>query len=508
MSLHRHLPSGRASGRLAQTRHSSQIAEGYLSDNSFSSTAPPSTSNLDEAAVAVEAEQTIQKFILALKPGPPLDPDEIWSMYVNIEKANALSRLAVQQLLVFTDKEAFINELMNIPERPWASPSYGKPSAHELVYGPLLKGYTTLHKAEDVQRLHNDYSAAGGVETLGTLSALFDVYRRTYQIENVKEMWPAIFALGVEYVKETPVINSSKNGPSANRLLNNILCLPLSIYIDALSAAGEHEEIARVWKTFQEHGFSFDSQNWNHLAVTLIRAGQLERAFQVVEHVILPYQDQARDLIASRNSTPNSPLMYSLEDLDKDEEEFNTTSIESQAQLKKRASWRLPSIRRNKRHAMPQLEEGEEAHADDLAYPIHVLHQISHAWNVWKIHIAVKRVFLRAIEDLREGYLPRPFGPRRGQLPHSQDFMDDNQETSAEAKELFRQLYDQYPRTYSLLHEFEIKEKRRLGRSFGRKYEYGDYLSVNGLHFYMMAYHNLDERNRTRRHFDQCGPQM
>ncbi|KAJ3808974.1 hypothetical protein F5876DRAFT_78215 [Lentinula aff. lateritia] len=370
--------------------------------------------------------------------------------------------------------EAFINELMNIPERPWASPSYGKPSALELVYGPLLKGYTTLHKAEDVERLHNDYSAAGGVETLGTLSALFDVYRRTYQIENVKEMWPAIFALGVEYVKETPVLNTSKDDPSANRLLNNILCLPLSIYIDALSAAGEHEEIAHVWKTFQEHGFSFDAHNWNHLAVTLIRAGQLERAFQVVEHVILPYQDQARDLIASRNSTPTSPLMYSLEDLDKDEEEFNTMFMESQAQLKKRASWRLPSIRRNKRHAMPQLEEDEEAHADDLAYPMHILHQISPAWNVWKIHIAVKRVFLRAIEDLREGYLPRPVGPRRGQLPHSQDFMEDNQETRAEAKELFRQLYDQYPRTYSLLQEFEIKERRRLGRSFGRKYEYGD----------------------------------
>ncbi|KAJ3797960.1 hypothetical protein GGU11DRAFT_782887 [Lentinula aff. detonsa] len=371
--------------------------------------------------------------------------------------------------------EAFVNELINIAERPWAAPSYGKPSALELVYGPVLKGYTSLQKAEDVERIHNEYSAAGGTETLGTLSALFDAYRRTFQIEKVKEMWPAIFALGVEYVKESPIADMRKDDPSANRLLNNILCLPLSIYIDALSAAGEHEAIAHVWQEFQEQGFSFDAHNWNHLAVALVRAGQLERAFQVVENVILPYQDQARDLIASRNTAPNSPLMYSMEDLDKDEEEFDITAIESQAQLRKRSSRRFLSIMRNQRHAMPQIEGEEGTHADDLAYPMHVLHQISPAWNVWKIHIAVKRVFLRAIEDLRDGYLPRPAGPiHDNQLLHAQDPMEDNGETRQEAKELFRRVYDQYPRTNALLQAFELKERRRLGRTYGRKYEYGD----------------------------------
>ncbi|KAJ4479236.1 hypothetical protein J3R30DRAFT_2735998 [Lentinula aciculospora] len=353
--------------------------------------------------------------------------------------------------------EAFIKELMSIPERPWSAPSYGKPSALELVYGPVFKGYSALRKAEDVERLHNEYSTAGGVETLGTLTALFDAYRRTFQIEKVKEMWPAIFALGVEYVKETPVIDMSNDDPSANRLLNTILCLPLSIYVDALSAAGEHEEIARVWKAFQDQGFSFDAHNWNHLAIALIRAGQLEH--------------QARDLIASRNTTPTTPLSYSLEELDKDEEGVDTIVIESQAQLRKRASRRLPSILRNRRHAIPLLEEEEQMHADDIVYPMHILHQISPAWNVWKIHFAVMRVFLRTIEDLREGYLPRPVKPN---LMYTEDIAENNEETREEAKALFRRLYDLYPRTYALLHGFEVRERRRLGGSYGQRYEYGD----------------------------------
>ncbi|KAJ3776741.1 hypothetical protein FB446DRAFT_842234 [Lentinula raphanica] len=373
--------------------------------------------------------------------------------------------------------EAFINELINIPERPWAAPSYGKPSALELVYEPVIKGYTSLQKAEDVERIHEQYVAEGGTETLGTLSALFDAYRRTFQIEKIKEMWPAIFALGLEYVKDSPVMDTNKDDPSTERLLNNILCLPLSIYIDALSVAGEHETIARVWQDFQEKGFTFDAHNWNHLVVALIRAGQLERAFQVVENVIIPYQDQARNLIASRNTSPSSPLMYSLDELDKDEDEVDLTAIESQAQLKRRSSKRFISIMRNQRQAMPQLEDEEGTHTDDLAYPMHVLHQISPAWNVWKIHIAVKRVFLRAIEDLRDGYLPRPTAPHSGQpgQPNrSLEPEDDEEDIRDEAKKLFRRLYDQYPRTSAMLQAFEVRERRRLGRTYGRKYEYGD----------------------------------
>ncbi len=56
--------------------------------------------------------------------------------------------------------------------------------------------------------------------------------------------------------------------------------------IDLLSSAGRHEEIAKIWARAKKDGFGFDSDNWNHLAASMARAGQLEEALSVVEHVL------------------------------------------------------------------------------------------------------------------------------------------------------------------------------------------------------------------------------
>ncbi len=56
--------------------------------------------------------------------------------------------------------------------------------------------------------------------------------------------------------------------------------------IDLLSSAGRHEEIAKLWSRAKNDGFGFDSDNWNHLAASMARAGQLEEALSVVEHVL------------------------------------------------------------------------------------------------------------------------------------------------------------------------------------------------------------------------------
>ncbi|KAF9077024.1 hypothetical protein BDP27DRAFT_1283937 [Rhodocollybia butyracea] len=359
--------------------------------------------------------------------------------------------------------ENFVKELMGLPQKPWDVPSYGKPSALELVYGPVLKGYSVMAMPEEVERINLEYLSAGGIETLGTLSAQFDAYRRTHQIDKVKELWPEIFRLGVEYVNEHPRFNATENDPTEKRLLNNVLCLPLSIYIDALSVAGEHDEIAHVWKEFQDHGFTFDAHNWNHITVALIRAAQLERAFQVVESVILPYQDQAYELIATREMHPTTPLTFT----EKPDDEPDLLALGSQAQLRKPAASRLPLIRRNLRYAMSQIEEDEEVHADDLAYPIHVLHQISPAWNVWKVHGSVIRVLVDALENLRDGYLPKPVNLSEG-LPQ-RDYSEDNEETRAQAKELLHRVYAQYPRTCQMLQNFQLRQTQREQQGRFRK---------------------------------------
>ena len=70
------------------------------------------------------------------------------------------------------------------------------------------------------------------------------------------------------------------------------LQLPLSIYIDALSYAGLDTEVALVWHDLYKKRQRFDSNNWNHFTISLICAGQLLPAFEIVEKVFLQYMDE------------------------------------------------------------------------------------------------------------------------------------------------------------------------------------------------------------------------
>ncbi|CDS00058.1 hypothetical protein [Sporisorium scitamineum] len=56
-----------------------------------------------------------------------------------------------------------------------------------------------------------------------------------------------------------------------------------------------------MWARAKKDGFGFDSDNWNHLAASMARAGQLEEALSVVEHVL--YHDPPNALMRSRLSS-------------------------------------------------------------------------------------------------------------------------------------------------------------------------------------------------------------
>ncbi len=77
-----------------------------------------------------------------------------------------------------------------------------------------------------------------------------------------------------------------------------LLCMPISLMIDVLSTAGRHEEIARIWTRAKQDGFGFDASNWNHLAASMARAGQLEEALSVVERVL--YHEPPRSWMHER----------------------------------------------------------------------------------------------------------------------------------------------------------------------------------------------------------------
>ncbi|TFK43766.1 hypothetical protein BDQ12DRAFT_675515 [Crucibulum laeve] len=367
--------------------------------------------------------------------------------------------------------EAFVKSLMEGPaeNRLWEHHAHGRDSALAQIYGPLLDAYAKMKQVEDVERLFHDMLKAGGEPSLGILANVLDAYRRTFNIDRILELWPQIFDLGLRYAKADSLFEGSDFDITRSRLQSNILCIPLSIYIDALSAAGLHAAIAEVWKRFQVHGFSFDSHNWNHMAVALIRAGEPARAFEVLERVIIPYQLQSEKLRGAREPSPSSPLSF-------DEPAEPETLVEE--------ALSKPPLRHTKRRRVTvriatarlanNAQLDEELEGGDFAHPLHVLHQVAPSWNIWRPHNATLAVLLLVIHRLQSGSIIQAVKPRTE--ADADDEIDRDEEEMERGRELSQQMLimieTKYPKTLAAVLDFERTEMLRLGDKYQSTYNW------------------------------------
>ena len=365
--------------------------------------------------------------------------------------------------------EQFIRSLMSAPseDRAWATPPHGRTSALGHIYGPLLNAYTKQQRPEQAERLFREMMEEGEKPTLGILSMLLDAYRRTFNIDAVQQLWPQIFQLGLQSSYEGLMFQDSVKDPTRRRLQGNILCIPLSIYIDALSAAGLHLEIAAIWKKFQELGFTFDSHNWNHLTVALVRAGEPERAFEVIERVILRYQRESERMRKDRDRAPLTPL--STDTLPSDDACSNDGRPPQPLEVPIHGSGRSIAVNKaSTRLAQIELALEDEEHADDFAHPLHILHQISPSWATWKPHHATLSVLLMVLSRLESGAIIEPVTP--------DNVLDDASpvdiEKALKAREILNKIYKNYPDTVQTVMAFEVEERRRLAGDYDRMYKW------------------------------------
>ena len=179
--------------------------------------------------------------------------------------------------------EDVLTSIMDEDPKSWMQDVGGRRFTLETVYRPLLHAYTQRDQPPDVERLYDDMVKQGGQPTLGALAQLMDAYRRMGDVEAVQSLWPDIRRLAKEYVHENALLTELGAGQQNVETFSALMCVPFSIYIDALSVAGKHDEVAAAWKELRAEGLQFDSHNWNHLVVALVRAGEPVRAFDVVE---------------------------------------------------------------------------------------------------------------------------------------------------------------------------------------------------------------------------------
>ncbi|KDQ08855.1 hypothetical protein BOTBODRAFT_37551 [Botryobasidium botryosum FD-172 SS1] len=321
------------------------------------------------------------------------------------------------------------------------SPSESVETSRELLFAPLLSANVRNLRPEEVERRIDELLALGNEVTIPSLSMLMDSYRRIGNIRAVKKVWEQIFAIAIKTSKEA-IIDEDQKRDATNSSWVNILCLPLSIYIDALSGHSLHLEIAREWAAVKKAGFGFDAHNWNHLVLALVRAGEVERGFEVLEKVILPYQAQSEALVHDRTAEPSTPFVF--DDIPQADPELEGTSqvVNPPTRPPSRRGQSIELIAEKMPHA-----QGEK---DDLALPLHYLHQLLPSWNLWRPHERTLRTLDDALQRLSRGLHVRATVPI-GQ-PAPEDSNDEDQAKQPFA--ILARIHERYPRAVRAVQEY------------------------------------------------------
>jgi hypothetical protein len=390
--------------------------------------------------------------------------------------------------------EGMIRHLLEDATRlAWDKPTDKRDSALEHVYRPIMAAYARQARPEDVERLFQEVFNVGGETTLGLLTALLDAYRRSRNMEGVMKVWPQILQISLRFSQGKYLFGrgagqkrKTVRQPEHNLPRINTMCVALSIYIDALSEAGQHDQIGATWAELQDYGFGFDAHNWNHLAVALIRAGDVERGFRVIEKVLLPHGRRVAR-IQERREMPDTPL--SFEDVEEEDKEAQAISKPYQEALR-RTSERSLAVSHANRIARTFSEDTKRAieeHGGDFAQGLHILRQILPVWNAWAPHDQTLRALLSAVLRLESGVLPVT-GTESVKFDHGHEQDHDEgsdhgggadmlsraaearQLVSYRARDILGRIYRDYPQTIRIVMDFERREKRRLRGGFDKVY--------------------------------------
>ena len=381
-----------------------------------------------------------------------LQPTDV--TYSAIVRAYGTSRMGEDM----KQAEAFVKRLLSSPqELRHLSETKSRKQPVANLYVPLMVTPSEDGNVEEVERLYDEFVQAGGRPTISVYHKLLLAYRQADDIQKALDIWPMIERLAERETPFTQPPEEDEDRAGRPTHMSNIQA-PLSIYLDVLSKFGMHDEVANTWFRLQKRGFQFDAQNWNHLVVVLIRAGQVERSFEVMEKVLLPneqYNDRNSRLAYEWRKTQGKNKSDPLESYVPVPQGTPLWGSEDRVRVARLASF---SRGRSKSKAIDWDKIDK-----DFVYPIRVLEFIRPTWNDWRPHDAVWRTLLVVWLQLEKNYLPKPL-ERGGELLNNvtvQDISDRNPEA---AEEVLMKLNKDYPKTVQRIFVFLHKEQSRLSK--------------------------------------------
>ncbi|KXN92293.1 hypothetical protein AN958_08524 [Leucoagaricus sp. SymC.cos] len=390
-----------------------------------------------------------------------------------------------------------------------------------LVYEPVLRAHAYIGDVEGFERLMDEMLTNGGHLNVTTLSALMDLYRQKNRLESASRVWAYLLEIGEATLRAArfPV-----EGAEDIHARTDMLCLPLTIYLDTLSRAGEHEYVLQTWQDYQARGLSFNFFNWNRLGVYLICAGEYERAFEVLDRIILPYirvvtkQARERDLSVALEEDPSESKIAEDESLEKSEEKEEKVEEEKEMGQEKKEdeereeiwsspwevlnktelAWLQSTILPNRPFVsstrfkvlqsrnLQQEEEDEEERLrgtprDILSHllsyesipefirPLYAL-SVRPEGTAPRVHVTLLYHLLIGYQRLRAGQPPIPSSDpsqASGEELYHADYSFEQQE---KVKAQLQKICDKYPDAIRAVQEFEDSERVRLGEDFEKSY--------------------------------------
>ncbi|GAA6007106.1 hypothetical protein JCM11491_001512 [Sporobolomyces phaffii] len=213
-------------------------------------------------------------------------------------------------------------------------PRRARPRAREdeavAVFGPIFRSAAKQGLAAAALELLDEVQSRRRAERVPVelYTMLMDAFRRVDDPEaaadNVKAVWDRVYeAVAARFVTLEPsaarttravppvwtshVLTTSRLNFRVDPAQAAILSVPFTILVDALARAERHHALGVTWRALARQGFSFDTSNWNALALYFARDLQLERAFWIAEHVL------CRPADAPPSPSSSSPASFATE---------------------------------------------------------------------------------------------------------------------------------------------------------------------------------------------------
>lgn len=152
---------------------------------------------------------------------------------------------------------------------------YGK----EGLYQPSMDSFGAFIELSAAQR------PGGTKPTIKMYSALMNAHLKAKNIEGVRLVWELVKRAA--RMLSVPVIDDTQE-PAVVWSRRHLLCVPFTIFINAMSEDGDFQSIDIELHALSTAGYEFDNNIWNTYVQAFASTGELSRAFIVCETKLMP----------------------------------------------------------------------------------------------------------------------------------------------------------------------------------------------------------------------------